>query len=102
MLHTIKKENLYTAIKELNQIGYPVVLLCKFSGIARSSYYKWLNKIESKRELENKFIVNQIIEIYEEVKGIYGYRRITMNLNRRLNKKYNHKRIYRLMKSINL
>ena len=36
--------------------------------------------------------------LYEEVDGIYGYRRLTMNLNRRLNKTFNHKRIYRLMR----
>ena len=34
--------------------------------------------------------------------GIYGYRRITMNINRLLNKHYNHKRIYRLMKTVNM
>jgi len=39
---------------------------------------------------------------YEDVHGIYGYRRITMNINRLLNKQYNHKQIYRLMKSINM
>ncbi|WP_434799741.1 IS3 family transposase [Terrisporobacter vanillatitrophus] len=33
---------------------------------------------------------------------MYGYRRITMNINRNLDKRYNHKRIYRLMKCLNL
>lgn len=33
-----------------------------------------------------------------EVDGIYGYRRMTLNINRRFNQSYNHKRIYRLMK----
>lgn len=33
---------------------------------------------------------------------IYGYRRITLNINRILNSTYNHKRIYRLMKSVKL
>lgn len=47
-------------------------------------------------------ILNEIIKIYSEVKGIYGYRRITLNINKRLDSKYNYKRIYRLMKSINL
>lgn len=36
--------------------------------------------------------------LYEEVDGIYGYRRMTMNLNRRLDKTFNHKRIRRLMR----
>ncbi|WP_375542026.1 tyrosine-type recombinase/integrase [Clostridium gelidum] len=39
-----------------------------------------------------------MVKLYEDVHGIYGYRRITMNINRLLNKQYNHKRIYRLMK----
>lgn len=43
-------------------------------------------------------LMANMIELYDEVNGIYGYRRMTMNLNRRLNKNYNHKRIYRLMR----
>lgn len=66
--------------------------------VSRSSYYKWLNRKESNTETENKMLITKIIELYEEVDGIYGYRRMTMNLNRRLGDLYNHKRIYRLMK----
>ena len=40
--------------------------------------------------------------MYSEVNGIYGYRRITLNINRILDSNYNHKRIYRLMKSVKL
>lgn len=40
--------------------------------------------------------------LYTEVHGIYGYRRMTMNINGILDKHYNHKRIYRLMKLANL
>lgn len=65
--------------------------------ISRSSYYKWLKHKESMNESENKLLMSEIIKLYEEVNGIYGYRRIMMNLNRRLGKNYNHKRIYRLM-----
>jgi len=47
-------------------------------------------------------ILEEMIRLYTDVKGIYGYRRMTLNINRILNKQYNHKRIYRLMKSINM
>lgn len=47
-------------------------------------------------------ILAEIVRVYTEVKGIYGYRRMTMNINRILNKQYNHKRIYRLMKTANM
>jgi len=66
--------------------------------IPRSSYYKWVNRKESVLETENKVLMTEIIKIYEEVDGIYGYRRMMMNLNRRLGQIYNHKRIYRLMR----
>ena len=77
-------------------------MLCNLAGLARSSYYKWLNKEETKKDKENSIIIKELTKIYDDVNGIYGYRRMTMNINRNLNKQYNHKRIYRLMKSMNL
>jgi transposase InsO family protein len=43
-----------------------------------------------------------MVQLYNEVHGIYGYRRMMMNINSTLDKQYNHKRIYRLMKSVNM
>jgi putative transposase len=40
--------------------------------------------------------------LYTKVKGIYGYRRIMLNLNRQPNTHYNVKRIRRLMRAANL
>jgi transposase InsO family protein len=76
--------------------------MCRIEGIARSAYYKWLNRPESESDRENVMVLEEMISLYTEVKGIYGYRRMTMNINRTLNKQYNHKRIYRLMKSVNM
>lgn len=76
--------------------------MCKIAGIARSAYYKWLNRSESKSDKENAMILDAMIKLYNDVKGIYGYRRMKLNINRLLGKKYNHKRIYRLMKSVNM
>ena len=76
--------------------------MCKIIGIARSSYYKWTNHLESDSDKENAMIFNVIVQLYTEVQGIYGYRRMKMNINRIFEKNYNHKRIYRLMKSANM
>lgn len=70
--------------------------------IPRSSYYKWAKRGESVQETENRMLITEIVEIYYEVDGIYGYRRMTLNLNRRLGRKINHKRIYRLMRLLSL
>lgn len=39
-----------------------------------------------------------MLDIHEKVDGIYGYRRMTLNINRKFDQNFNHKRIYRLMK----
>lgn len=73
-------------------------MLCEIAMVSRPAYYKWKNRAESFLEAENKLLIAEMITLYEEVEGIYGYRRMTMNLNRKLDKKFNHKRIYRLMR----
>ncbi|MGH1280471.1 transposase [Bacillus basilensis] len=42
-------------------------------------------------------MLQDIQAIYEQVGGIYGYRRMELNINRRYHTKFNYKRIYRLM-----
>lgn len=80
----------------------PVILLCKFAGVSRAAYYKWLTRSTSAREQENQALLEGIRLLYNQVDGIYGYRRITMTINRyRQVAKlplYNEKRIYRLMR----
>ncbi|MBC1803307.1 IS3 family transposase, partial [Listeria booriae] len=39
--------------------------LCEVAGIARSSYYKWLNRKASISELVNQELEKKIIEIAE-------------------------------------
>lgn len=58
--------------------------------------------MESESDKKNAMILEEMIRIYTDVHGIYGYRRMTMNINWNLGKQYNHKRIYRLMKSVNM
>ena len=48
-------------------------MLCDFAGIARSSYYKWLNKVETKKDKENSIIIKELTKIYDDVNGIYNY-----------------------------
>ena len=73
-------------------------MLCDIARVSRAAYYKWKNRAESVLEVENKILISEMIMLYEEVDGIYGYRRMTMNLNRKLKKTFNNKRIYRLMR----
>ena len=76
--------------------------MCRVLGISRSSYYKWRHHQPSELELENAQLKQDIEMIYHKYKGIYGYRRIYIYIRLKLAKKVNHKRIYRLMKELNL
>lgn len=75
-----------------------ISLLCEVAGIARSAYYKWLNRTPSDRERQNEKIIAEMKALHEKVEGIYGYRRMMLNMNRKFDQGFNHKRIYRLMK----
>ena len=46
--------------------------MCKVLKVSRSSYYKNLNKKESKRSIENRFLENEILNIYKASKSRYG------------------------------
>ncbi|MFC4798595.1 IS3 family transposase [Neobacillus sp. GCM10023253] len=88
----------YVAIQELHkEENFSIVLLCEIARISRAAYYKWRDRSPSENEKLNEEILKEIIHLYNKVDGIYGYRRITMNLNRSLPKAINHKRVYRLM-----
>jgi putative transposase len=71
-------------------------------GIQRSSYYKWLNRKESDNEKFNKELLPIMKDAYEERNGIFGYRQMTMKLNREHGLNVNDKRIYRLMRILQL
>lgn len=68
-------------------------------GLPRSTYYYYLKKSKSPDKYAT--IKEQIIAIYHENQGRYGYRRITLDLR---NKGYsiNHKTVQRLMIILNL
>ena len=50
--------------------------MCSVLGVARSTYYKSLDKTKSIRKLENEALKVAIIRIYKANKGIYGDPRI--------------------------
>ncbi len=73
--------------------------LLKTVGIARSTYYYWLNKLQ--RTDKYAEIKTMITTIYHENQGRYGYRRITMELRNR-GVIINHKTVQELMKCLSL
>ncbi|WP_371877746.1 IS3 family transposase [Paenibacillus plantiphilus] len=94
-----RQENVYLAIQAVQQAeSLSIQVLCEVAEIPRSSYYKWLNRIPSTRETENKALTEVMMALYEKVEGIFGYRQLPLHMRRQTQKSMNHKRVQRLMK----
>lgn len=94
---------LYLAVKELHEKeAYPVENICRILDLNRSSYYKWLHRSKSAREIENEDLLHKLGYLYAEFNGIYGYRRLTDEINARYETSYNYKRVYRLTQLVGL
>ncbi len=78
---------------------FPLAVLLEIAQLPRATFYyhlRWQNKPD-KYEVAKA----EIIVIYHENKGRYGYRRITTELNKR-NILLNHKTVQKLMKALGL
>ncbi|MEY8738510.1 IS3 family transposase (plasmid) [Niallia taxi] len=95
----IRFEDKYIAIQELHrEENISISLLCEIVKIARSAYYKWLNRLPTSQDLLNEKIIKEMKILHEKVDSTFGYRQMTLHMNRQFKEKLNHKRIYRLMK----
>lgn len=96
-------ENQYIAVQTLHfEKNYPVATLCEILNLNRSSYYKWLNRDQSVKEAADKNLIAHICILHQEANGIFGYRRMQLNLKRRFNIHCNKKRVYRVMRAIGM
>ena len=78
---------------------YSVKYLCAVLQLNRSSYYYFLNQVESEETIKIK---DNITKIFEESNETYGRRRMTVAINQLMNENYNVKRIRRLMIELDL
>ena len=86
-------------MNELRQ-EYPLNELLKFICLSKSTYYYVINSLKNEdKDLELKQL---IIKIFEDSKRTYGYRRITLEVNKDNTNKINHKKIKRIMKELGL
>lgn len=76
---------------------WPIEWMCKKLNISRASYYKWLHRVPSPREFENEEVLKAVLEVSDELHNLYGSYKMTEAVNKKLEKKYNQKRIARLM-----
>ena len=79
-----------------------VSLLCRILKVSRSGYYKWKVASKTTRQKDNELISEIIHGEFHKSGDKAGYRKITMILKREYGIYCNHKRVRRLMRSMNL
>lgn len=94
------QKNKYRVIAEFTG-KYSITVMCKFLSVPRSSYYYWL---KNNKDCEDKdaSLVESIREGQRASCGTYGYRRMTIWLNRVYGIIVNSKRVRRVMKEAGL
>ena len=55
--------------------------MCKLFKVGKSSYYKWIHRKPSKRQIRNTMLKEKVEKVYKDSKGRYGSPRITKELN---------------------
>ncbi|NMV56539.1 transposase, partial [Lactobacillus reuteri] len=76
--------------------------LCKQAQVARAGYYRWLTYGLTSKQRVDQQLMEVLKHLYDKEKGKMGYRRLTMEINRRYHHHYNHKRIRRLLVQMGL
>ena len=71
--------------------------MCRIFSVSRSGFYKYLNCGRSRRDQQNKILLEQIRRIHQQSAHTYGSPRITDAL-RQIDFGCNHKRVARLMR----
>jgi transposase InsO family protein len=74
--------------------------MCEFFGVSRAGYYAWQKRME--REDPDAERMQAVQAVYEASHKIYGFRRITMQLQDRQGLRINHKAVLRLMRKLGI
>ena len=77
-------------------------MLCRVLHVNRSTYYNFINKKPSKREIENQRLRKHLLEIYMKAKKRIGTRAFKIILLHDYGINISEGRIFRLLKSMNL
>lgn len=76
---------------------FRIAVMCRVLGVARAGYYFWIEQPLSDRALEDLRILKLIRDSYGASHGVYGYRRIHLDL-RELGESVGKNRVHKIMR----
>ena len=83
---------------EQNRSKYRIAKMAQWLQVSKSGYYAWRKHSKSLRSIKDESLLKEIIRIHGASHGTYGGRKITHEINRRLENPVNHKRVERIMR----
>ncbi|MCC9090743.1 IS3 family transposase, partial [Bacillus pumilus] len=97
----ILKTARFEAVHELKGL-YPLTWLVCIAKVSRSGYYKWHKnqRMRMERQQKEQLLKEHLMAIHHS-RPFYGYPRVTIALKKE-GFHINHKRVYRLMKEMNI
>jgi putative transposase len=79
--------------------NYPVAVLCRALSVNRTSFHDWERRAPSDRALQDAWLLEQIKQIHESKRRVYGAPRIHAELRLALGIRVGRKRVERLMRT---
>lgn len=76
--------------------------MCRLLNVKRANYYKWLGHEKSTQDLENEELAKFIKKYDEMFDHKLGYRMMSDRINRKENKHYNDKQVYKIMQILGI
>lgn len=93
------------AFMYLHSAEFSIARMAKVLEVSVSGYYKWYTRQHqeaSPKEIEDAALTAEILRIFRESRGSFGYRKITAILNKGCKEPVNHKRVARIMREYGL
>src|SRR6266545_1467799 len=93
---------IYPVVRELAVDQIPVAVTCRVLRLAPSGYYDWMGRPLTGRDLEDAYLLNEIVDIYRASRGTYGAPRVHAKLKLGKGIGCGRKRVERLMRAAGL
>ena len=84
---------------EREKANYPVAVMCRVLGVNRTSFHAWQHRPPSDRALADMWLTEQITQIHEDARRVYGAPRIHAELRMTYDIRVGKKRVERLMRA---
>jgi putative transposase len=93
---------IYPVVRELAVDQIPVAVTCRVLRLAPSGYYDWVGRPLTGRDLEDAYLLNEIVDIHRASRGTYGVPRVHAELKLGRGIGCGRKRVERLMREAGL